>query len=141
MSLVEVAKKIGISKATLHANRSGDSPISDKTWRALEQAETAAGLKSAPYPESRHGIDPKVAEEFRTGERWAPFREYLLFMRGIREEAEKLGAGNQDKTIEIFDRMLDTFNQALGGGRVDPGIHDEVLRDLIAEERKRQKGA
>ena len=38
------------------------------------------------------------------------FAAYLKFLRQCREEAERLGKGDQQKTIEIFDQMLATYH-------------------------------
>lgn len=97
----------------LFAYRSGSSPISDKVWRKLEEAEVRNGLQEYPETKDRGAAEPRIEESKPLRSEPPSFTEYLLMLRGLREEAEKLGGGNVDKTMEVFDRMLETWQKTL----------------------------
>jgi len=69
VSLRALADHIGISQATLFANRAGKQPISEKTWRKLEEAEQNAGLsKGKGYPLTLREDSPAYGNRSRFSE-------------------------------------------------------------------------
>lgn len=48
------------------------------------------------------------------------FQDYLRFLRGCREEAERLGAGDPIRTAAIFDKMLDAWSDTMRGKASSP---------------------
>jgi len=93
--------------ATLFAARSGKLPISRKTWRKLEQAESAAGLRVEEPP----GIYRKSAT---LGHGPIP-DEKALDSRMLNAAYQPVGQPTRAQIEEHFRRYLDAAERAPGG--------------------------
>lgn len=80
--------------------------------------------------------------EFAVGDprRNPAFAEFLALLKGFREEAERLGSGDPDKTRQIFREILKTFERTVPP-QITAEDHDNALRDVLDDEDENRKRA
>lgn len=99
----ELARRLGVHRQTLYAIEREEVPITVKTWKKLRDLEQAIGSPRGREVVMEAG---KVYDSTPSDRRFA---DYLSFIRGCREEAERLSGGDLEKGIEIFDKLLATW--------------------------------
>lgn len=116
LTIESFADDFGIARSTAQLWLKRAAPPLEKYWPKLaayfsvSESFIATGIPRISDIKGGQVEEAIQAPYLLSQERDAEFKAYLAFIRAMREEAERLANGNITKAQEIFDRLLDSWN-------------------------------